>query len=87
LTDYRLYAVRFVVIAPKPTEFSQRKEPSAAGAATKKETKRKTDFHHEGLGTPTSFLPRAARGRMKEGELQTFEAVCGEKVFRRMAYP
>ncbi|GEM_PF-3300798 len=28
-----------------------------------------------------------ARGRMKEGELQTLEAVCGEKVFRRMAYP
>jgi hypothetical protein len=34
---------------------------------------KKNRGHHEGLGTPTSFLPRVARGRMKEGELQSWD--------------
>ena len=40
---------------------------------------RKLNFCHGGLGAPTSFLPRVARGRMKEGELRISEVVCGEK--------
>jgi hypothetical protein len=29
---------------------------------------RKTECYYETLGAPTSFLPRVARGRRKEGE-------------------
>src|SRR5262249_35723759 len=54
--------------------------PSAAGPQPKRRHYEKLDSYHEGLGAPTSFLPRAARGRIKEGELRTSETVCGEKI-------
>ena len=47
MSNDRLHAIRFAVIAPKPTEFFHRKEPSAAGAATKKELEVKNRFNHE----------------------------------------
>ena len=40
----------------------------------------KTDSRYDGLRTPTSFLPRAARGRMKEGELRPLERFAVNKV-------
>ena len=40
----------------------------------------KTDSHYDGLRTPHLFPPRAARGRMKEGELPPSERFAVNKV-------
>jgi len=55
------------LLRPKPSRVDQDEGPLSGYAATQKETKPKLEFHHKGLGAPTSLLPRGCAGEDEGG--------------------